>query len=505
MSDDSNNLNKKDVYNRLWDGRDFEIEHLWQRSVFLGAFLILFFTVYFTVFGSLINTAGNSDSSVNQSVIEAEVTMDGTSLSVMEKEEPESIDILDYLSKNGWANFGLLIISLLGASFSLLWIFMAKGSKYWYEKYEGSIDYLHEDENLFDCKINDEWRKEEIQALLDYREARHIPIQGYLANGDSNDSILRHKGGAYSMSKVNVTIGQLFLFFWLIAAGTHCAAFIPFSETSLFIVIALGGSLVLFVVLSVLLSIGNRSGESDWTNLFRVFRKWGINSDKKAKGIRKKRNENKWFIELLEKYPDSERLGSFFNVLLLDRNKKRKREGKIKIAVKHPMDEEHEAWMLTFMKENVFTQIYPEGARGIWSTPERQQIAISSRDDWKRYKQEEERYLTEIYRGPSMTSSAEKLCMRSFTDIPYSEINKKENCGINSERSIVKLEGAEEWHWHYVLCDNDDKMLCSEEFNFKRKYVGDKERHILSSVIYSEDGSVFKEFCWTKSPAKATK
>lgn len=504
---DSHKLNKKDVYNRLWDGRDFEIEHLWQRSVFLGAFLILFFTVYFTLFGSLFNAARDSDSSVNQSVIEAEVTMGGTSLSVMEKEEPEETDILDYLSENGWANLALLIVSLLGASFSLLWIFMAKGSKYWYEKYEGSIDNLHEDDDLFSSKINNERRKEEVQALLDYRKARHIPIQGYLAAGDSSDSIFRHKGGAYSMSKVNVTIGQLFLLFWLLAAGTHSAAFIPGLETLSFVLIALGFSFVLFVILSIILSIDTRSGEADWTNPFRVFRKWGINSDKKAEGMSKKRNENKWFIDLLKEYKADEDkinksncLDTFFNVLLHDNGEIQKGlESKLRIVVKHPIDEEHEAWMLAFMKENVFSRIYPEGTKGIWATPGRHQIAFSNRDDWKKNKQEEEKYLANIYRGLSLTASAKKTDIKIFTDIPYSEINKETNCGIKVEKCISKLEAAEEWHWYYVLCDSDDKMLCFEEFNFRRKYAGGREKDDLTSVIYAENGSVFKEFRWTKS------
>ena len=45
MSDQNNNTNKhhptaKDIYKYLWHGRDFELERLWGRSVFLAAFLI---------------------------------------------------------------------------------------------------------------------------------------------------------------------------------------------------------------------------------------------------------------------------------------------------------------------------------------------------------------------------------------------------------------------------------------------------------------------------------
>ena len=33
-------LTERELYQELWQGRDFEINHLWQRSVFLGAFMV---------------------------------------------------------------------------------------------------------------------------------------------------------------------------------------------------------------------------------------------------------------------------------------------------------------------------------------------------------------------------------------------------------------------------------------------------------------------------------
>ena len=38
--------NAMDVYNFLWRGRDFELSHLWQRSVFLAVFLLGIASVY---------------------------------------------------------------------------------------------------------------------------------------------------------------------------------------------------------------------------------------------------------------------------------------------------------------------------------------------------------------------------------------------------------------------------------------------------------------------------
>ena len=36
----------KEIHEKLWRCRDFELSHLWQRSIFLSAFLILCFTGY---------------------------------------------------------------------------------------------------------------------------------------------------------------------------------------------------------------------------------------------------------------------------------------------------------------------------------------------------------------------------------------------------------------------------------------------------------------------------
>ena len=44
MTDTTKNENDrptaKDIYDYLWRGRDFELEHLWQRSIFLAVFLL---------------------------------------------------------------------------------------------------------------------------------------------------------------------------------------------------------------------------------------------------------------------------------------------------------------------------------------------------------------------------------------------------------------------------------------------------------------------------------
>ncbi len=39
-------ISPKDIYATLWRCQDFELSHLWQRSVFLTAFLVMCFTGY---------------------------------------------------------------------------------------------------------------------------------------------------------------------------------------------------------------------------------------------------------------------------------------------------------------------------------------------------------------------------------------------------------------------------------------------------------------------------
>ena len=36
------------IHEKLWTARDFEINHLWQKSIFLATFITLTFTLYFS-------------------------------------------------------------------------------------------------------------------------------------------------------------------------------------------------------------------------------------------------------------------------------------------------------------------------------------------------------------------------------------------------------------------------------------------------------------------------
>jgi len=105
----ANKVTLKEVRETFYHLRDFEISNLWQRSVFLTAFLVLLFTVY------------------------------GYVVSGMLKYECKSILVSSEICCG---------ISLAGLAFSIIWIMMAKGSKAWYEIYERRICDIEKESEL---------------------------------------------------------------------------------------------------------------------------------------------------------------------------------------------------------------------------------------------------------------------------------------------------------------------------------------------------------------------
>lgn len=105
-SKDNDIITLRDVHKILWMCRDFEINHLWQRSIFLAAFMTLLFTGYGVLFSKFYDYFSTSQPIVTS---------------------------LFFLS------IASLVLSLLGVVFAVFWIMMAKGSKAWYEIYEKAI------------------------------------------------------------------------------------------------------------------------------------------------------------------------------------------------------------------------------------------------------------------------------------------------------------------------------------------------------------------------------
>lgn len=161
-------INSKDIYASLWKCRDFELSHLWQRSIFLTAFLVMCFTGY----GSLL-----------LKICEC-VTDD-------KKYIPFCI-----------LNIAGLCVALLGIILSALWIMMGKGSKAWYEKYEKAL-YNIERDITYSAKIVA--RDMDDAELVHGSLPRPVPL-------DAN--LFTTNAGKFSVSRINIAIGQISMAVW---------------------------------------------------------------------------------------------------------------------------------------------------------------------------------------------------------------------------------------------------------------------------------------------------
>lgn len=169
----------KEIRDTFYHLRDFEISNLWQRSLFLSAFLVLLFTIY------------------------------GNLVSNMFKGDYENRLVLSEICCG---------LALAGFVFSLIWIMMGKGSKAWYEIYERRICEIEEEDDL---GIPEKYR---MGASTSPREF------------DGN--IFTNKAGKYSPSKLNIMIGHVLAIIWFIILVVHyVCAIINFNDTTIHTVI----------------------------------------------------------------------------------------------------------------------------------------------------------------------------------------------------------------------------------------------------------------------------
>jgi bacitracin transport system permease protein len=162
-----------DVHQTIWRCRDFELTYLWQRSIFLTAFLVLCFTGYgFLLFDYIkIKPDESSDIRAYQDIIA----------------------------------FG---ISFVGFILSSLWIKMSKGSKAWYEKYEKAICAIETDERFIE------------KDAMPMAAFRYGTLKKYKREEIKNNLFIM-TGGAFSPSKINIAIGQISISVWGIVLLTH--------------------------------------------------------------------------------------------------------------------------------------------------------------------------------------------------------------------------------------------------------------------------------------------
>lgn len=156
--------------NRLYECRNLEISNLWQRSVFLSVFLILCFTAYGYIALNLLEKS-------------------------IETNDPDMLFTINTIA---------LFLASIGAIFSIIWILMGKGSKGWYEVYETAISDF----------------EREYQKKLKLPE-RFIMGEMLLPKDKENKNIFSVKAGPFSPSKINILIGQMSLYIWIILIVIH--------------------------------------------------------------------------------------------------------------------------------------------------------------------------------------------------------------------------------------------------------------------------------------------
>ena len=199
----------KDLYEELFKCRDFEIDHLWQRSVFLGAFLLAVAAGYGTFVNEHIKDVFSATAE-KEADCSVKIESEQYEIEAVKTENKDN----DILPK--YFHGICLGLAGLGIVFSQLWIMMAKGSKRWQERFEESIAFFYKKET--DTKIKKElFEKKLTQRILN----GSIPYFGNLHEKEIKNSLLSTKGGEYSVSRINIIIGQVSCFAWMALAGIH--------------------------------------------------------------------------------------------------------------------------------------------------------------------------------------------------------------------------------------------------------------------------------------------
>lgn len=186
---------RKYIYDKVYQGYEREINTLWHRSVFLGAFILSITTAY----GAIIGKTFEDNIAFG--------TFKGT-------------------------QFLLCFVSLLGTIFSILWICMARASKANQEEFEMRLTALGkkleisclnctddiEDEAFFDETGTGPNILGEVDALKFKKYAQWCH--------ETNTRFFSLGGGSFSVSKINSMIGYVFFFTFLPLFAFHGMVFV---------------------------------------------------------------------------------------------------------------------------------------------------------------------------------------------------------------------------------------------------------------------------------------
>lgn len=157
----------KDYYDEAWHGRDFELTTLWQRSVFLAVFMLAIAAAYGAIAMKMLFPSSWFD------------------------------------TVNARQHIAAALVCYLGIAFSMLWIMMAKGSKYWSERYENTIYYISK--NTYIAK-----------------NKRDILHRDGLSEPDTtSENLFSTAAYRFSPSRINIAIGIVCILAWAALNMAH--------------------------------------------------------------------------------------------------------------------------------------------------------------------------------------------------------------------------------------------------------------------------------------------
>ena len=165
----------KEFWDRFYQLRDVEIQNLWQRTSIFAGFIGLLFAGYGYII--LENFGPGSDNI---------------------KVDPNNIKtylVIHALSCG---------IATLGIIFSIFWITFAKGAKAWFGVHERKICEIEKEEEL---GIPERFRMGELSYPA--------------GNKEPNNCLLSTRSGGFSVSKLNILLGQVLLICWSLIGLPH--------------------------------------------------------------------------------------------------------------------------------------------------------------------------------------------------------------------------------------------------------------------------------------------
>ena len=235
---ESTKITRKDIHDKLWEARDFEISHLWQRSIFLATFIVLLFTAYFSVLDKAIDNKKEYNE-YSYELSTGNTLRTNTSVISYEEENLSNKEHMTTIILEG--------ICLMGFSFSTLWVCMARGSKYMYERIENGINTTYDDLDAWDPSVRTKIEKEYCDCLWNLGDYTWMPRHGAQPLSRYNYKPLSTDGSTFSPSKINIIIGYVFIFAWEVLIILPKFLFSPCNNI---ISISLLSTILIFVLIS---------------------------------------------------------------------------------------------------------------------------------------------------------------------------------------------------------------------------------------------------------------